>query len=77
MLGAAGGTGIAAVQIGRLLGARVIAAASTPDKREFARQHGADAVVDYTQTNWRDTLKELTEGHGADVRVEQRGGGPI
>ena len=74
VLGAAGGTGIAAVQIGRLLGARVIAAASTPDKREFARQHGADAVVDYTQTNWRDTLKELTGGHGADVIFDPVGG---
>ncbi|MCK1412058.1 MULTISPECIES: NADPH:quinone oxidoreductase family protein [unclassified Bradyrhizobium] len=74
VLGAAGGTGIAAVQVGRLLGARVIAAASTPDKRAFARQHGADAVVDYTQTNWRDTLKELTEGHGADVIFDPVGG---
>ncbi|MCK1290866.1 MULTISPECIES: NADPH:quinone oxidoreductase family protein [unclassified Bradyrhizobium] len=74
VLGAAGGTGIAAVQIGRLLGARVIAAASTPDKREFARQHGADAVVDYTQTNWRDTLKELTSGRGADVIFDPVGG---
>jgi NADPH2:quinone reductase len=74
VLGAAGGTGIAAVQIGRLLGARVIAAASTPDKREFARQHGADAVVDYTQTSWRDTLKELTGGRGADVIFDPVGG---
>ncbi|MCK1687566.1 NADPH:quinone oxidoreductase family protein [Bradyrhizobium sp. 145] len=74
VLGAAGGTGIAAVQIGRQLGAHVIAAASTPDKRAFARQHGADAVVDYTQTNWRDTLKELTEGHGADVIFDPVGG---
>jgi NADPH2:quinone reductase len=74
VLGAAGGTGIAAVQIGRLLGARVIAAASTPDKRAFARQHGADAVVDYTQTNWRDTLKELTSGRGADVIFDPVGG---
>lgn len=74
VLGAAGGTGIAAVQIGRLLGARVIAAASTPDKREFARQHGADAVIDYTQTSWRDALKELTGGHGADVIFDPVGG---
>ncbi|EJN11888.1 Zn-dependent oxidoreductase, NADPH:quinone reductase [Bradyrhizobium sp. YR681] len=74
VLGAAGGTGIAAVQIGRLLGARVIAAASTPDKREFARQHGADAVIDYTQAGWRDTLKELTGGHGADVIFDPVGG---
>ncbi|WP_063682661.1 NADPH:quinone oxidoreductase family protein [Bradyrhizobium stylosanthis] len=74
VLGAAGGTGIAAVQIGKLLGARVIAAASTPDKRDFARAHGADADIDYTQTGWRDTLKELTNGHGADVIFDPVGG---
>ncbi len=74
VLGAAGGTGTAAVQIGSLLGARVIAAASTPEKREFALAHGADAVIDYTQANWRDTLKELTGGHGADVIFDPVGG---
>lgn len=74
VLGASGGTGTAAVQIGKLLGARVIAAASTPEKREFAQARGADAVVDYTQTGWRDTLKELTGGHGADVIFDPVGG---
>lgn len=74
VLGAAGGVGIAAVQIGKLLGARVIAAASTAEKRDFARAHGADAVIDYTQANWRDTLKELTQGHGADVIFDPVGG---
>lgn len=74
VLGAAGGTGIAAVQIGKLLGARVIAAASTADKRAFAQAHGADAVIDYTQAGWRDTLKELTGGHGADVIFDPVGG---
>lgn len=74
VLGAAGGTGIAAVQIGKLLGARVIAAASTPDKRAFAQAHGADAVVDYTQAGWRDTLKDLTGAHGADVIFDPVGG---
>lgn len=74
VLGAAGGTGIAAIQIGKLLGARVIAAASTPEKREFAQAHGADAVIDYTQAGWRDTLKELTGGHGADVIFDPVGG---
>ncbi len=74
VLGAAGGTGTAAVQIGKLLGARVIAAASTADKREFARAHGADAVIDYTQADWRDTLKELTNGRGADVIFDPVGG---
>ncbi|MDX3968096.1 MAG: NADPH:quinone oxidoreductase family protein [Bradyrhizobium sp.] len=74
VLGAAGGTGIAAVQIGKLLGVRVIAAASTPDKRKFAQAHGADAVIDYTQAGWRDTLKDLTGGHGADVIFDPVGG---
>ncbi|QWG17125.1 NADPH:quinone oxidoreductase family protein [Bradyrhizobium sediminis] len=74
VLGAAGGVGIAAVQIGRLLGARVIAAASTKAKREFAIRYGAEATVDYTRANWRDTLKALTDGHGADVIFDPVGG---
>ncbi|MFT4121278.1 NADPH:quinone oxidoreductase family protein [Bradyrhizobium sp.] len=74
VLGAAGGVGIAAVQIGKLLGARVIAAASTPEKRAFASQHGADATIDYTQAGWRDQFKELTGGHGADVIFDPVGG---
>jgi NADPH:quinone reductase len=74
VLGAAGGVGIAAVQIGKLLGARVIAAASTEEKRNFAAAHGADATVDYTQVNWRDALKEITGGHGADAIFDPVGG---
>jgi NADPH2:quinone reductase len=74
VLGAAGGVGIAAVQLGKLLGARVIAAASTPAKREFAVSFGADATVDYTQADWRDTLKTLTGGHGPDVIFDPVGG---
>ena len=64
VLGAAGGVGIAAVQLGKLMGARVIAAASTPEKREFAVRHGADDTIDYTKADWRDTLKAMTGGHG-------------
>ncbi|WP_213285029.1 NADPH:quinone oxidoreductase family protein [Bradyrhizobium sp. sGM-13] len=74
VLGAAGGVGIAAVQIGRLMGARVIAAASTPEKRDFAVHHGADQTIDYTQAHWRETLKELTGGHGPDVIFDPVGG---
>lgn len=74
VLGAAGGVGIAAVQIGKLLGARVIAAASTKEKREFASRYGAEATVDYTRADWRDTLKVLTDGHGADVIFDPVGG---
>jgi NADPH:quinone reductase len=74
VLGAAGGVGIAAVQIGRLMGARVIAAASTAEKRDFAVRHGADQTIDYTRSEWRDTLKELTGGHGPDVIFDPVGG---
>lgn len=74
VLGAAGGVGIAAVQIGKLLGARVIAAASTEDKRQFAIRFGADAGLDYTRDVWRDELKELTGGRGADVIYDPVGG---
>jgi len=74
VLGAAGGVGIAAVQIGKLLGARVIAAASTEEKRKFASRYGAEATVDYTRADWRDTLKVLTDGHGADVIFDPVGG---
>src|SRR5438132_7300227 len=74
VLGAAGGVGIAAVQIGRLMGARVIAAASTAEKRAFAVRFGADQTIDYTRADWRDTLKELTGGHGPDVIFDPVGG---
>jgi NADPH2:quinone reductase len=74
VLGAAGGVGIAAVQLGKLLGARVIAAASTPEKRAFATSFGADDVVDYTKADWRDALKTLTGGHGPDVIFDPVGG---
>jgi NADPH2:quinone reductase len=74
VLGAAGGVGIAAVQLGKLLGARVIAAASTEQKRQFAARFGADATVDYTRSDWRDELKTLTGGHGADVIFDPVGG---
>src|SRR5262245_41884577 len=74
VLGAAGGTGIAAVQVGKLMGARVIAAASTVGKRKFAADHGADAVIDYTQADWRDALRDATGGHGADVIFDPVGG---
>lgn len=74
VLGAAGGVGIAAVQVGKLLGARVIAAASTEKKRQFAIKHGADTGLDYSRDGWRDELKELTDGHGADVIYDPVGG---
>jgi NADPH2:quinone reductase len=62
VLGAAGGVGLAAVQVGRAMGARVIAVASTPEKRSFAARHGADEVLDTETADWRDRLKALLQG---------------
>jgi NADPH2:quinone reductase len=62
VLGAAGGVGIAAVQVGKILGSRVIAAASTGEKRAFALAHGADAAIDTTPDGWRERLKETLDG---------------
>ena len=74
VLGAAGGVGTAAVQIGKRLGARVIAGASSEAKRAFARAQGADDVLDYSVGNWRDSLKALTGGRGVDVVFDPVGG---
>ncbi len=74
VLGAAGGVGIAAVEIAKAMGARVIAAASSPAKLELARSAGADATVDYTQPDWRREVEALTDGRGADVVYDAVGG---
>jgi NADPH2:quinone reductase len=74
VLGAAGGVGLATVQLGKAMGARVIAAASTPAKRELARAHGADEVIDYTQPDWRLVLKDMTDGKGVDLVYDPVGG---
>ncbi|TPE58500.1 NADPH:quinone oxidoreductase family protein [Sandaracinobacter neustonicus] len=67
VLGAAGGVGSAAVQLGKALGAKVVAAASAADKRDFALAQGADAVIDTAQDGWRDRLKAACGGKGPDV----------
>ncbi|WP_439816675.1 NADPH:quinone oxidoreductase family protein [Zavarzinia sp. CC-PAN008] len=67
VLGAAGGVGLATIQVGRLLGARVIAAASSAEKRAFALEHGADAVLDTTVEGWRDRLKAACGGQAPNV----------
>lgn len=72
VLGAAGLTGLAAVQIGKAMGARVIAVASTPEKRKIAQDNGADVVIGYE--NLKDQLKELTDGKGVDVAYDPVGG---
>jgi NADPH2:quinone reductase len=74
VLGAAGGLGLAAVQVGKRLGARVIAAASTPEKLETCRKHGADLLVDYTREDLKARVKALTDGQGADVIYDPVGG---
>jgi NADPH2:quinone reductase len=67
VLGAAGGVGMAAVQIGALMGAEVIAVGSTEEKRAFAAAHGAAHVLDAGVEGWRDRLKATTGGKGVDV----------
>ena len=75
VLGASGGVGLAAVELGKAMGARVIACASSDDKLAFARQHGADETVNYASDNLRDALKRLGGEHGIDVIYDPVGGG--
>ncbi len=74
VLGAAGGVGSSAIQIGKALGARVIAAASSDDKCSFCRTLGADETLNYTTGNLREALKSLTGGKGVDVVYDPVGG---
>jgi NADPH2:quinone reductase len=67
VLGASGGTGLAAVELGRLMGARVIACASSDEKLVFAKEHGADHGLNYASSDLRDGLKKLGGEHGIDV----------
>ena len=63
----ASGVGMSAIQIGRAFGARVIATAGSAEKREFAKRQGAEFVLDYNDSGWVDSVKEITGGNGADV----------
>ena len=74
VLGAAGGVGIAAIEIGKALGARVIACASSAEKLEVCRQHGADETINYATEDLRQRIKDLTEGKGVDVIYDAVGG---
>ena len=74
VLGAAGGVGLAAIQIGRTLGARVIACASTEDKLAVCRSQGADATINYSNEDLRERVKALTDGRGVDVVYDAVGG---
>ena len=74
VLGAAGGTGLAAVEIGALLGARVIACASSDEKLEFTRRHGASETINTTTEDLRARLKAIVGGKGVDVVYDPVGG---
>lgn len=74
VLGAAGGVGLAAIEIGKALGARVIAAASSDDKLAVCREHGADATINYSTEDLRDAVKAATGGKGPDVIYDPVGG---
>lgn len=74
VLGASGGVGVAAVEIGKLLGARVIACASSAEKIDFARARGADDGIDYSKEDLKEGLRRLTGGRGADVIYDPVGG---
>mgnify|MGYP001551101086 FL=1 len=74
VLGAAGGVGIATVQLAKAMGARVIAAASSAEKLEFCKQNGADEVINYTEEDLKARTKELTGGKGVDVVYDPVGG---
>src|SRR5689334_9209177 len=74
VLGAAGGVGLAAIEIGKAIGARVIACASSAEKLDVCRQHGADAGINYASDDMREKIKELTDGKGVDVVYDPVGG---
>ena len=71
---AAGGVGIAAVQIGKAMGARVIGTAGGPDKLDIVRRAGAEVAIDYQREPWVERVKEVTGGHGADIIYDSVGG---
>lgn len=74
VLGAAGGVGLSAIEIGKVLGARVIAAASTDEKLAVCKEHGADATINYATEDMRSAIKKLTDGKGPDVIYDPVGG---
>ncbi|WP_165668279.1 NADPH:quinone oxidoreductase family protein [Metapseudomonas otitidis] len=74
VLGASGGVGLAAVEIGKAMGARVIAAASSDEKLDVAKAAGADLLINYSTSSLKEKVKELTGGQGADVIYDPVGG---
>ena len=74
VLGASGGTGLAAIELGKLMGARVIACASSDEKLAFCRERGADDVINYAKDDLKEALRKVTAGKGADVIYDPVGG---
>tara|TARA_R110002124_G_scaffold2783_6_gene18115 strand:- start:3606 stop:4583 length:978 start_codon:yes stop_codon:yes gene_type:complete len=74
VLGAAGGVGTSAIELGKQMGAKVIAAASTDEKLELCKKLGADEVINYSRENLKDAIKNLTAGRGVDVVYDPVGG---
>lgn len=74
VLGAAGGVGLAAIEIGKALGARVIAAASSDEKLAICKEHGADLTINYSTQDLREAIKAATDGKGPDVIYDPVGG---
>lgn len=74
VLGAAGGVGLAAVELGKIMGAKVIAAASSEDKLDLCRNRGADETINYEQEDLKQKIKQLTNGEGVDVVYDPVGG---
>ena len=74
VLGASGGVGLAAIEIGKALGAHVIAAASSTEKLDVCREHGADEVINYVDEDLKDAIKARTDGKGVDVVYDPVGG---
>ena len=74
VLGASGGVGLAAVELGKIMGARVIACASTDEKLALCKEYGADETINYSTEDLKARIKELTDGHGADVVYDAVGG---
>jgi NADPH:quinone reductase len=74
VLGASGGVGLAAIELGKIMGGRVVACASSDEKLAFARKHGADDVINYAAEDIKEALRRVTSGRGADVIYDPVGG---
>jgi len=74
VLGATGGVGLAAIEIGKIMGARVIACASSDEKLEFAKAHGAELTLNYAKEDLKEGLRRVTDGKGADIIFDPVGG---